>query len=434
MLDQELSRKISEAMIKFSGNKTAVARDVGCGRQTVIDHCKATGPPLPSADMSAPKERKFVESDDAADLSYTSDRRIRTVEDALAYGEVDTTIWKVDRFEVSSWEVALNRQVVGSDGKRLSDEPQVKTLWRVALKLRRKMPKPFQLADDAIFERLKAIAPTYQPAHYDIPADPHLLVVDLFDVHFGKLAWARETGQDYDLRIAERIFREAVEDILARASGYEIEKIVFPVGNDFFHVDSPKNETTNGTPQDTDGRYHKIIEVGELALIWAIEACRMVAPVEIVHVPGNHDKIASWHACRTLWGRFYSCPDVKVDFEPKTRKYIAYGKTLIGFTHGCDEKTDGLKGVMSDEVPQLWAASRYREWHRGHMHRAKSFQYNPVDTVDGIRIRDLQSLSGRDAWHYLKGYAGGKRAAEAFLYSKATGDVHSFEVSVRNAV
>lgn len=429
-IDPELTRRIAASMARNGGIKTAVAKDLGIARQTVIDHAKLIEPrPEPEAVLPGKMTRKTV--GDTQFVEFATDKLIETDDQAIAHAKIDLAIWDIAEIELSYWQVPMKVGIVGADGKRASDQPHVKQMCGVRLKLKRRLPKEYQIANDLILERIKEVAPRYDPIEYARPATPHLLEIDLFDVHFGKLAWHRETGEDYDLKIAERLFRDAVVDILARASGYGIEKIVIPIGNDFFHVDGLKGETTAGTPQDTDGRYHKMIEVGEMALIWAVEACRRVAPVDLLHVPGNHDRLASWNACRTLWGRFFHCPDVKVDFEPKARKYLLYGKTLIGWTHGSDEKTDKLPGIMSDEAPKLCAEAQFKEWHRGHMHRAKSFQYNPVDTVDGVRIRDLQSLSGRDAWHYLKGYCGGKRAAEAFLFCRDTGDVHSFEVSMR---
>lgn len=427
-LDPKLTERIAECLERHSGCKADVARELGIARSTVIAHCGAIEPEAPKVN-----EREFEVSGNSAKLTYSSEKRIVTEEDAIRHGQFDMRIWKADRIKIKAYEVTINARVIGADGKRRSDEPTLKPMWAISLELSRRMPEAFQVADDALFDRIKAIVPAFPKVIHRKPSSPHMLVAALNDVHFGKLAWARETGEDYDLRIAERLFRDALEDILARSHGYDIEKIVLPVGNDFFHVDGITNQTTAGTPQDVDGRYHKMIEVGEMALVWAVDLCRHVAPVEVLHVPGNHDRIASWHACRTLAATFHRCDDVKVDTEPKTRKYNLYGPTLLGFTHGCDERPSSLPSIMANEVPDLWAASQYREWIGGHWHQSKQTQFNPVATHDGVRYRSTLSMSGRDSWHYRKGYVGGKRAAEAFLYCGKTGDVHSFEVSMRQA-
>lgn len=46
----------------------------------------------------------------------------------------------------------------------------------------------------------------------------------------------------------------------------------------------------------------------------------------------------------------------------------------------------------------------------------------PVSEQYGVRIRQLPSLSGLDAWHYSKGY-NGVRAAESFIWNKHDGMV-----------
>jgi len=94
----------------------------------------------------------------------------------------------------------------------------------------------------------------------------NLLEVDLFDVHFGKLGWIKETGSgSYDAKIAEEIFLRAIKTLLKRATKVcDIEKILFPVGNDFFNADNsyPLPATTRGTPQQEDLRWQKTFQNG----------------------------------------------------------------------------------------------------------------------------------------------------------------------------
>ena len=41
------------------------------------------------------------------------------------------------------------------------------------------------------------------------------------------------------------------------------------------------------------------------------------------------------------------------------------------FTHGSEEKRDSLPMLMANERKELWAETKFREWHLGHMHRKK---------------------------------------------------------------
>ena len=339
----------------------------------------------------------------------TRSEHIRTVEDALAYAEVDTEIWKVDRFIVNSWEMGYKDE---------NGEAQTRPLWQVKVWLKRRVPLLAESVTELCLQRIAAKAPVYVKPQYTPTPDPHMLEVSLFDMHFGKLAWARETGQDYDLKIAERIFADAVADILHKARSFDIEQVVLPIGNDFLHIDGLDNSTANKTVQDTDGRLPKIVETGQEALVNAIDLLQQTAPVKVVLVPGNHDLVTIWHIARFLWAYYRNCPNVTVDCEPAWRKCVVYGKSLIGYSH---EQLKNLALLMPTEWPQEWAATEWHEWHTGHLHKRSETAFTPVSSNNGVVVRILPSLTATDAWHYGMGFVGGNRIAEAYLWSREHG-------------
>jgi hypothetical protein len=71
-------------------------------------------------------------------------------------------------------------------------------------------------------------------------------VISLFDVHFGKYCWAGDSGSNYDLNEADRVYRQAVVDLLEKVPSGGVAKIVFPIGQDFGHFDNANNATTKG--------------------------------------------------------------------------------------------------------------------------------------------------------------------------------------------
>lgn len=262
--------------------------------------------------------------------------------------------------------------------------------------------------------------------------DPHMLELGLYDSHFGKLCWHEETGEDYDLKIAQKRYIGAVEELLDKACRFEIEKIVFPVGQDFFNIDNKQNTTTAGTPQDCDGRYAQILAYGKEAVIESIGLCATIAPVEIIYCPGNHDELTSYHLCDYLSAWYRHSDRVKVDTSPKTRKYVAYGPVVIGFTHGNEEKHNDLVGIMLHEARELMATRRSMECHLGHFHRARATRFVNTDThAGGVRVRVLPSLSGADFWHTRRGYVGSLQAAEAYLWNKRDGYAGHFSSNVK---
>ena len=336
---------------------------------------------------------------------------------ALAFAGLDPDAWEVERSVANSWDVT---------GK-IEGEWDTATNYQVKYWFRRVVPDWLEQAVAYIDKRLSKAPKRPKVKHRKIK-DPHMGIMSLYDAHFGKLAWAMEVGESYDLKIAEAVYLKAVVDLLGRAKGFPLEKIVFPIGQDFYNIDNLSGTTTAGTPQDNDSRLFKTFKAGEYAVERAIDMCREVAPVEVLYVPGNHDRHASWYLCNTLSAVYRNTPDVTVDVTPTTNKYVEYGVNLIGMVHGDGVKSDRLPTLMADQVPEAWArtAGGCREYHTGHFHKKKQVNYTHTDTHGGTVVRTLPSLSGTDAWHYWKGFVKGLKAAELHLYGKATGRVGEF--------
>jgi len=327
---------------------------------------------------------------------------IRDPHKALAEANVDLDIWEIKDFVVNKWDMAAKRKD--------QDSLMVTELWQVKVWLRLKDKNPIKTALEGALDKIAKHAPKY-PKIKTKPKGDHLLEISLFDSHFGKLAWGRETGQDYDLNIAKKIYQHAIEDLINKTKSFGIERILFPVGQDFFHIDDATYATPKGKNRlDVDGR------LGNL------EMCLGVAPVDVIWVPGNHDRQTSMYLCKYLKAWFRHIPErIVIDDSPKFRKYKLYGVNLIGFTHGDCEKQATLRSIMAGEEPELWARSRFREWHLGHFHKKKETSYSVGDSHVGVMVKVLPSLCGTDAWHYEMGYVQNIRSAEAYLWNKKEG-------------
>lgn len=351
-------------------------------------------------------ERFDVTGSDNSKEIVSVSKSIRTLDEALAEGKVDLKTWEVERYIINKWEVFA---------KDYGHQP----LWQVKVWLKRRLKKRVTDAFEIVMKEMDKHSPKYAPKKILHPTDPHLLELSIFDLHLGKLAWSSETGVDYDVKIAREIYHDAIEDLASKAKGFPIDRILMPIGQDFFHLDNVENKTVNGTPLDVDSRYPKIFGIGVLACVQAIDYMLGIAPVDVIWVPGNHDRTTSYHLVRELEAWYRNCKNVNVDCSPKIRKYYSYGKTLIGFTHGNEENGNTLPSIMASECPRGWCSSVTREWHIGHKHKnnVKEFEVDGVPV--GVRV--LPSLSGTDSWHYRKGFANQLRAASAFVYSKNRG-------------
>ena len=367
---------------------------------------------------------------ETAELSGVMQARIVTLEDALQKGNVDLDKWDVDRWEITSWEVgakAKSNLTYNSNNQLVEVDKQLKVtpLWRVNVKLKAKKgwnPSEFR---EILLADMRKLAPTYEKIERKSKAEPTLLELSVFDAHFGKLAWAPETGQDYDIRICKNRYMKACRDLLSRGEESKPERILYVVGNDFFHCDH-KGMTTSGTPMDVDGRWQKAFRIGKDCCITVIEEATQIAPVDVLVVPGNHDREKAFCLGEVLDARFHLNHDVNVMNDPDPFSYYRWGKVLLGFNHGeeyaSDKKRTELPIQMSTDRPVDWSETVWREIHLGHFHSEDEmvWRYRSAKQIRDITVRTLPSLSSTDAWHRVSGYAS-PLAAEAHVYHKSKG-------------
>lgn len=285
-------------------------------------------------------------------------------------------------------------------------------------------PATFEIEDalhtrNAILNDIRTAMKQYRPLKPAKSDNDLLLVLEPVDAHLGALGWSEETGEPhYDLGIAARLYRQAVEGLLARAARDKPGRIILRVGDDLVHVNGPENMTANGTPQDADGRFAKVFRTAVSVVAHAARRCAELAPTEVVVVPGNHDTQSTFALGEVLGAMFADHPYVNVSPVLTPRQYIEHGCVLLCFAHGHNETPASLPLLMAAEAPAAWARTRQREVHLGHLHRKRALQ---SDEHCGVRVRWLPSFKSADEWHASKGFVGATRATEAYLYSASRG-------------
>lgn len=321
----------------------------------------------------------------------------KSLEDALKGCAADLDVWNVDRYAVEQNTKGFNYKI--SFTKKESAILDVKGISEEL----RKTPIKLQSVK--------------YPKHKD---EAYMAEVNISDLHLGKLCWDKETGNNYDLKITAEIFKNVIEYKVRELSRFSIEKIVFPLGNDFYHIDNYKNTTTQGTPQDVDSRFPKIFQEGIQLIVWAINQLRQIAPVEVILVSGNHGRFAEQALGGVISAYFNDDKNVTVDENLLPRKYIKYGQNLIGYLHGDEVKVSLLPILMATEAKHYWADTKYRYIKMGHFHTNRLDQ----DEICGIGIYTSPSLCGTDAWHMQKGYTENVKSAISTIYSKERGAVY----------
>ena len=265
------------------------------------------------------------------------------------------------------------------------------------------------------------IPPTAPPAVSDTDL---LAVYPMGDPHFGMLSWARETGDNFDLGIAEQLTIQAI-DHLASCVPPAHEAILLNLG-DFFHADNSTNRTPNsGAQLDVDGRFARIAEVGLRAMVRCIR--RLLEKHQIVRVRcnrGNHDPHQAFMLALALNATFENEPRVDVDLSPASFYYFRWGKVLIGSTHGDGAKLNDLPLIMATDRAEDWGATEYRHWHCGHFHHDQSKEH------PGVTVETHRTLAGRDSWHTHQGYRSG-RDMKAIIYHREHGEMTRIRCGVQ---
>ncbi len=384
-----------------------------CGKPSESGLCWGCRYPDADKKSATPSAETFVGAENKAEISRITDQRVRTLADMIRVCEIDTTEWEVKRWVANKWEMGY---------KDKAQEAHTKPLFQIKVWLERKVAVMDARAEIAVMlaDLRKEVKPRPAPAIVKSVGERHyMLEPHVPDLHLGKLSWDEETGHgNYDSKIATELFSEALEALIARTASFSFERVLFPLGNDFFNVDSTNNMTTRGTPQDVDGRFQKSFRLGKQIAVAAIERLRTVAPqVDVAVVRGNHDTMSAWFLGEVLDTLYANTPGVHIDNSPKARKYVEYHRNMIMLTHGDHGKRENYSRIMAAEESEMWGRTKHREAHTGHLHQMR------VQEFHGVKVRISPALCSADAWHADNQYVGNARGAEAFTWHREEGIV-----------
>lgn len=267
-----------------------------------------------------------------------------------------------------------------------------------------------------LLEAFKEYSPKYPTIVREKTKESHLLIVDPADIHIGKLCRAFETGQEYNSQIAVKRVKEGVQGLLNKSQGFNIDKILLVIGNDILHTDTPKRQTTSGTPQDTDGMWYDNFLDGVRLYVDLIEMLMQVADVHVTFNPSNHDYTSGFYLAQLIATHFRNSANITFDVSISHRKYFTYGLNLIGSTHGDGAKTNDLPLLMAHEASD-WGKCKHRYIYTHHVH------HKTAKDIMSVCIESLRSPSGADSWHHRNGYIHAPKAVEGFIHHPTHGQI-----------
>jgi len=271
-----------------------------------------------------------------------------------------------------------------------------------------------------ITDSIKSYAPKYPTLKRDNKEADKLLIIDIADLHINKYAEAFLTGNEYNSSIAVERALNGTKGILNKASGFNIDKILFVVGNDVLNIDNSTRTTTKGTPQDTDLNWFRAFQIAKECYVKCIEMCISVADVDIIHCPSNHDYISGCFLAETLQAWFRNSSNITFNTSPKYRKYYQYHNNMIELEHGDKGKMLQLPLVMAQEEPKMWAETKFRYGYLHHVHHQDKTQFKSGKDYIGVNVTYLRSPSSADLWHCESQYIN-LVAIEGFIHDKNNG-------------
>lgn len=272
---------------------------------------------------------------------------------------------------------------------------------------------------DAV-EQVRKLSPKFPTIKHNKVKDGHCLVLNFTDLHFG----------GWHLEKATEIVKGALADAIARSSGYPIDKIIFVMGSDALHTDTAGYTTTKGTQQVTDGSsWAEAFKVAQEAYTHCIASLAPIAPVHCVHVSGNHDELMGWALSQTIQATFSKAKSITFDVDDTPRKYVAYGTSMLCFTHGDKVKDADLPMIVAHEAPDMWGQTSHRYIYMGHRHHNMAIKYRSIKENPGITLQWLRSPKPTDKWHRDNGYLGGQ-GITSFIHSQTGGQVASLSINL----
>ncbi|MBE0561860.1 MAG: hypothetical protein IH622_13740 [Ochrobactrum anthropi] len=233
-------------------------------------------------------------------------------------------------------------------------------------------------------------------------SDATFTVYPLVDWHIGLMAWAAETGENYDLKIARTTIMGAMRRMIARTPPSR-KAVVLGLG-DMLHFDGYEPVTSrSGNFLDADGRYPKVLNV---AIEMIEETINLVAQkhseVLVRLLPGNHDDKATVALNAAFKLLYRDNERINFEWSPSRFWWHREGKVFLGATHGDKTKMRDLPLVMAYDKPHDWAASGVRRIYTGHIHHESKIEEG------GVIVCSLRTPVAKDAYHSFAKYRSGR--------------------------
>lgn len=239
----------------------------------------------------------------------------------------------------------------------------------------------------------------------------------LTDFHFGLLSWREETGADFDLKIAEKLWLDWFAAAVRQSP--DAHTAVLGQLGDLLHFDGLKAITpAHGHVLDADSRFARVVRV---VIRCMRQAIRMLlekhAHVHIIMADANHDEASEVWLREMFAAHYENEPRVSVDRTPGTYYVYEWGLVSLFFHHGHKSKIKDLDKVFVGRFREIFGRTKFSYGHTGHLHSDEVFSSNT-----GIKVERHETLTAPSSYEANGGYNSG-RSAKVITYSRRFGEV-----------
>jgi hypothetical protein len=209
--------------------------------------------------------------------------------------------------------------------------------------------------------------------------------IQIGDAHFGMLAHEWETGENFDLKIAERELCTAIKMLIDECK--PCERVVINDLGDFTHYENFEGVTqASGHALDFDGRFPKMVTVYSRTMRFIVDEClKKFKYVDVIINQGNHSRTNDIWMVELLRCAYQTD---RVNVMDNSSIFIPYrmGNTFV-MTHHSDKcRPNKLANVMATDFSNEWGEAEYRYIDIGHIHHNMVLKEHPGVVIESFNI------------------------------------------------
>lgn len=242
------------------------------------------------------------------------------------------------------------------------------------------------------------------------------------DYHLGMLSWDEETGENWDVAIAETLVIKWFEQAIAQSPN--ADTAVFAQLSDFLHFDGMDAVTPASKHLlDVDTRFAKLVRSAIRVLRTIIDM--LLAKHQKLHIimaDANHDPVSQIWLREWFSVLYENEPRVTVDKSPNPYNAYEFGNVALFFHHGHKRKVANVSEVFAGQFREMFGRTKYAYAHMGH--------YHSIDIKENnlMIVEQHRTLAPGDAYSARGGWLSG-RDAKVISYDRRYGEVSRLTIN-----